>query len=64
MMAAEFVKVFAGTSGVSRTTSTRLYQSTPPRLHHGASGLDSVLTSIPSQFSPVSNQRDGGEPIE
>jgi len=43
MMAAEFVKVFAGTSGVSRTTSTRLYQSTPPRLHHGASGLDSVL---------------------
>jgi hypothetical protein len=56
MMAAEFVKVFAGTSGVSRSTSTRRYRTTSPRLHLGASGFDSVLTRIPSQFSPRSNQ--------
>lgn len=47
MMAAEFVKDLAGT-GVSRSTS--------PRLHLGASVFDSVLTGIPSHFSPTSIQ--------
>jgi len=56
MMAAEFVKVFAGTSGVPRITSSRLYRSLLPRLHYAASGFDSCLTRIPSQFLPVSKQ--------
>ena len=56
MTAAEFVRVFAGTSSLSRSTSPRLYRSTSPRLHYGASGIDSCLTRIPSQFSPVRKQ--------